>query len=299
MTHARFRAALLALSLALSGAAAAGTSLTYTSPAGEPLGEGVGTRTLSAPDEVRVTGSQPDHIMVELRQGDESFSIQFRAPLGQFLRRGSFTLAEHAAHATGRSPGLEILSHGGVCDVVWGSFKIRQLDRDEFGQVSRLDATFVHRCGSATAPALTGTLYVETGPRYFSYSHDAGFPLAPTVASRSYYGETSDTYLGGGQSAFTYSVTGQRDMWYLAFSPPYNQKFAKGTYDLFGYNSTNGAGLYMSKNGPESCVDYAGKLTVRDIRYNEGGGLEAIHATFWVTCDGAAPVFRGTIRHGL
>src|SRR5690349_9484929 len=241
ISTAAIRAPLCALLFAVAGQAAASTTLTYTSPAGEPLGQGVGTRTLRGSDE-EYAFAQYDLLMVELRQGSESFSIQLPAPAGQSLREGNFLNAEHAAHATGISPGLEILSHGGICDKVWGSFKIRQLELDGYGGINKLEATFVHRCGSATAPALTGTLTVNTGPKYFSYSKDAGYPFHTSAPARTYFGDTSTMHLAGGLSAFTYGVSGLRDNWYFAFSPPTGKKFAKGTYALRNAADATAAG---------------------------------------------------------
>jgi hypothetical protein len=100
------RRALAALALIAAGGAAHASSFAYTSTVGEPIGGGVGTRTLASPNATFVAGyASLTHVMIDVDQDGEHWNIQFQAPnydADTFvpLYRGSYANAEHAALAT-------------------------------------------------------------------------------------------------------------------------------------------------------------------------------------------------------
>jgi hypothetical protein len=279
--------ACLALFIAASAAHAA-TKVTVTSPAGETLLGGVGTRTYNTV----VADLQPGHVIINASEAGQFLFIELRAPVDQTLEDGSYLNAEMIDQVTGTAPGMRVIAPSGGCADAWGSFKIRQFD------ANRLEATFVYRCGSATAPALTGTILVDAGPRYFSYSRDAGFPLG-TVAARTYYGDNGATSLSGYQSGFQVGVSGQRDEWIFMFTPPVGKVFAKGIYPLDHSPDATRAGLYIHENHGAFCDGMTGSVNVRNIAYDGDGNVTGMYATWTLYCSGQPAAYRATFHHDL
>ena len=283
---------------ATAGAAGAATKVTVNSPSGETLLGGVGARTYNsvvaelAPDAVRIHagGSAGEFLFIELR-----------APEGQPLLEGSYASAEMIDQVTGLSPGMRVIANSGGCSDAWGSFNIRQLAPSAVdpGMAGKLEATFVYRCGSATTPALTGTVLVDAGPRSFSYSRDAGFPMG-AKPSMSYFGDTGDTDLVlAHQKAFEVLASGQRYEWLFGFEAPSGRIFAKGIYPLSHTADETHARVWAIDNHDGFCADPAGSLNIRNVAYDAEGAMTAVYATWTLTCDGQPAAFRGTFHHDL
>ncbi len=297
------RRALACLALFIAAAAAqAATKVTLTSPVGEPLLGGIGTKVYTAPTATIATQAYPDAVRILVDQGTDHFDIEMKMPAGVYgVEEGNFLLAEHARMRTGTAPGIEVRTHNGECHDVWGSFKIRQFAETGTypdNQVRKLEATFVYRCGASNAPALTGTILIDAGPRYFSYSRDAGMTMG-TASAKTYYGDNSDTSFEGQGNHMTIGVSGQRDEWLFYFKPPMGQTFAKGIYAIAdGPDETHGS-LNWYDNHQGFCPGLSGSLNVRNIAYDPAGDISAVYATWTLYCDGQPAAFRGTFRHDL
>jgi hypothetical protein len=302
------RRALAALALIAAGGAAHASSFAYTSTAGEPIGGGVGTRTLASPNATFVAGyASLTHVMIDVDQDGEHWNIQFQAPNYEAdtfvpLYRGSYANAEHAALATPRAPGLEINGPYGNCLDAYGSFNIRQIEFDDYRQVTKLEATFTHRCGSTTAPVLSGTLYFEAKPRSYSYTRVAGNPMgANGPTAKSYYGDTSDISAGGVTSLLEWRASGQRDDWHFIATPPTGQQFTKGrTYALGTVADATTAAIDIEYNGEPVCINPAGTIKINNIStFPELGEVSGLYATYTIYCNGGTEPYKGTFRYEL
>jgi len=302
------RRALATLVLLATAGAAHASSFAYTSTAGEPLGNGVGTRTLASPNATFTAAYASDtRIVIDVDQDGEHWNIQFGAPYHQVdtfvpLHRGSYANAEHAALATPLAPGLEINGPYGNCLDAYGSFKIRQVEFDEYRQVTRLEATFSHRCGSTTAPVLSGTLYFEARPRSYSYTRVAGNPMGafgPTA--KSYFGDTSDISAGGFTDLLTWQVSGQRDDWQFIATAPTGQRFTKGkTYVLGVDANATTAGIAIQYNAEPVCINPSGTIKINNIStFPDLGEVNGLYATYTIYCNGGTEPYKGTIRYEM
>jgi len=293
--------ACLALIIA-AGAAQAATKVTVTSAAGEPLGGGVGTKVYTAPTATIDWSGQGARFDVEVSQGTDYYHITLEAPAGQLLVQGTYSNAERGDTRKGLAPGITVASHNGSCTDVWGSFVIRQVAPLGFSlgePITNLEATFNFRCGASSAPALTGTILIDAGPRYFSYSRDAGFPVG-TAASKSYYGHNSLTSAVGRSDELMMFAQGQRDRWSFYLTAPLGGTFAKGIYALANAADAGHAGFDMYDERHEGfCEGMAGSINIRNIAYDEWGDVTGLYATWTVTCNGQPAAFRGTFHHDL
>ena len=292
--------ACLALFIA-AGAAHAATKVTITSPAGELLGGGVGTRTYTAPAATIDLRSMPDQLDVTIEQGGvELYRIWLKAPAGQMLLPGTYSAAEMLGDETGLAPSMRIHSQWGGCGDAWGSFVIRQQRPllDYGADIEQLEATFSFRCNDPAAPALTGTILIDAEPRYFSYSRDAGFPLG-SATSKSYYGNNSEAFMMGSSGDWYGYVSGQRDKWQFFVAPPVGKTLAKGIYPLaLSADATHAAfGVFYNDDG--FCDGLAGTLNVRNVTYDEFDQLTGVYATWTITCDGQPAAMRGTFHSDL
>jgi hypothetical protein len=79
--------------------------------------------------------------------------LVFRAPVHHRLRRGHFAHAGTPG-SSGKHAGIELSGDGRACSPdSKGSFTIRDVAFDRWGDLTRFSATFVHRCSYASAAA--------------------------------------------------------------------------------------------------------------------------------------------------
>jgi hypothetical protein len=286
--------------LMLAGSAGAATKVTITSPAGEILGGGVGTKTYTAPTATIDLRSTPDQVDVTIEQGGiELYRIWLKAPAGQTLMPGTYSAAEMLGDATGLAPSMRIHSQWGSCGDAWGSFVIRQQGPLLFGgPTEQLEATFSFRCDDPAAPALTGKIFIDAEPRYFGYSRDAGFPLG-TATAKNYFGNNSETFLMGSSGDWYGYVSGQHDKWNFFVTAPDGKTLAKGIYPLAQNADPTHAGFSVIYNDDGYCDGLAGTLNVRNVTYDEFDQLTGMNATWTITCDGQPAAMRGTFHSDL
>jgi hypothetical protein len=281
--------------LLLSGAASA-SSLTWTSAAGDTIGNGVGGTWTTPAAGVNVVGNSESFNLFFYKDG-EFFSIELAAPRGETLRRGTYSLAERTGIRTGRSPGVDVNSNHGACNETWGSFQIREIEFGEGGAPSKLDAYLSMRCNSATAPLYTATILLDTPAKYATTVSAAGDPVGRGAGTKTHRGHTSDIVLAGSPAGLSYGLSGLRDEYYLAIQPPFDKTIAKGTFPISRVHGPDTVGIYLTHSF-EACDDVSGTLKINNVTWSDDqvAGLNAVLTAY---CNGATVPFKLTIRHGL
>lgn len=213
---------------------------------------------------------------------------------GREFERGIYYYAERTDERTGLSPGVDAVWDGAQCDEVWGAFTISQIGYAADGRVNLLEASFAQSCEPRATP-LVGVVKYRSRPLFFTYDSTPGDWLG-LGQEHTFLGYTSDFELTGNASTIAFSVEGDREYWSVDINAPTSGTLAPGTYQTASWGSgTSVAGLRVRAPG-RGCSNYAGTLTIVDVRFNGAGAVTALHAYFSVTCDGGPPL-EGTIRH--
>jgi hypothetical protein len=136
------------------------TSYSFVSEAGDYAGGGT-SGTLSPPTSTfRLSGTAGlARVFVDGPGG--FWTMGFGAPTGEQLTPGTYTDVQQV-RSEGHA-GLDV-GNGSRCSDVHGSFTVDSIGADTTGELTELDLTFEQHCGSATAPALRGTLRYEAPP---------------------------------------------------------------------------------------------------------------------------------------
>ncbi len=286
--------AMMAVAPGKADASTGVTSYRYTSEPGDYIGAGSKGFYTAADSKISMQGTAA-YLTVAIDSGDDRWNVELAAPKGEMLHPGKYYNAERAAFRTGRAPGLDVYGNGRGCKRVWGSFSIRQIATDSTGKVTMLEATFVQHCGSATAPALKGTVKFNARPLYFGFTSDPGDYLGGG-ASKTYYGDTSTVSLSGDDNGLRYGVSGRRDEWDVDIQAPTGGRLQPGTYDTTRFGGTNTSGLDVSANG-RGCNTSKGTLTIREITFDSAGKVATLNASFVQHCESEAPALRGRIHY--
>lgn len=287
-------AAAVVLAMASSGAMAQSV-YSFKSANGDYIGQGQSKVYTDGDSRFTVSGS-PQSLTVAVSNADDWWYLTFAAPRGETLKPGRYYNVERASFRTGRSAGLDVSGNGRGCNDVWGSLFVRQFELDPAGGIARLEASFVQRCGSASAPVLAGTVRHQVEPLYLSLSSGAGDYVGQGVR-RTYYGDTSTFVLTGDASRFSYGASGQRDDWMARIAAPTGQRLAKGRYATARFADTQRAGLDFSGNG-RGCNASSGELDVRALETDPvSGAVTSLYATFVQYCDASTVPLKGTIRY--
>jgi hypothetical protein len=88
---------------------------------------------------------------------DEAFTVNVAAPPGEQLQEGVYTDAERAPFRSPGHPGLDIWGEGRGCNIVEGSFEVKEIDVGPAGEVTRLWLRFEQHC-EGWQPALFGEI---------------------------------------------------------------------------------------------------------------------------------------------
>lgn len=235
------------------------------------------------------------NLTIFINNSSTFWNVSLSAPSGEKLHPGIYSKAERAPFRTGRSPGIDISGDGAGCNEVWGNFTINQIATDSTGKVNLLDATFLQRCESETAPALKGSIKLNALPLTFSFVSDAGDYIG-SGESKSYTNSSSIFSLTGSDTSFTYSVSGLRDNWNASISAPIGQKLKVGTYSTARFNDETHAGLDFSGNG-RGCNSSTGQLKISAIDVDSKNKITGFTATFTQHCEGLAPAINGKINY--
>ena len=230
--------------------------------------------------------------------------LKLAAPPGEKLLPGRYLQARcPGMFGTGRTPALEVTEDNPLCaqaDTVWGEFNIRQIDYDSTGAVRAVELTFVQRLGSATAPALTGELRLDTNPLSLTVNSPPAFAWGRIAQEN--HGDTSLFTLTGTTAGIDYTASVIKDLWSIAITPPTGMHLEAGrTYTTRNFADGRGAGLLILRGAEvrQHCPDATGLLQVRAIETAPGGEVTGLHADFHYKCALKGPPLRGTIRYHL
>ncbi len=131
-------------------------TLTFEGEAGAHPVDGRGATRAAPKDEIEVRGTR-SVVKVDAYSADgDDLWLELRAANDAPVRPGVYR-----TNATRRPDGPRILvvSRGIGCVDDHATVLVSRLRRDANGLVTALDLRFEHRCGSASAPALRGTLH--------------------------------------------------------------------------------------------------------------------------------------------
>lgn len=266
-----------------------------TSAAGDYIGGGANWAYVAPAASFSVNQRSAEYLSVSVDSGTDFWTVDLRAPAGETLHPGRYRDAERASFTTGRSPGLDVSGVGRGCNQVWGSFDVDQIATDASGAVTMLEASFVQRCESATAPALKGNLYLDARPLSYRFTSDAGDYIGGGRTA-TYPGATSIVTVHGSTAGLSAQVSGQRDDWNVSIGAPAGQTLKKGTFAANRFGTDGLGGLDVSGDG-RGCNETTGTVTIRDIRFDAEGSVSAVDASFVQHCEGQAPALRGTLRY--
>lgn len=283
-------------SVGVAFACNAASIFSYSSNAGDYIGQGKSGVLTDANATFRMSGTKNRVSLVVTGNSNEYWYIDISAPLYGVLAPGVYQGAERASFKTGRSPGLDVSSTGRGCNEVWGKVTVRQISFDAAGNVDKLEATFLQRCGSSKAPALAGVLSYNAPPLSLKLTSGADDYVGGGVG-KMYYNDTSIFILSGNSSRFYYSASGLRDDWSASIAAPAGKKLAVGRYSTRRFADSTNAGLDFYGNG-RGCNSNRGTLNVRAIEQDVEGNVAKLYADFEQYCDGSSTPLRGTIHFG-
>lgn len=278
-----------------TGTPAAVTKYSYTSQAGDYIGQGGSAAYTPSTATISTSGDAAD-LRVRVSTGTEWWDVELAAPVGEKLHPGVYRDAERAPFRTGRSPGLDVSGDGRGCNKVYGQFSVNQIETDASGAVTVLDATYTQHCESATAPALKGVVKYQAYPLSYSYTSDPGDYIGKG-GSETHQGATSTFSLSTYGDGVQYDVSGKRQNWDALLTPPDGEQFVAGrTYQAERSHGPSVAGLDVSGNGG-GCNAVTGTLTITKLARGDDGTIKAFAATFVQHCEGAQPALHGTIHY--
>ncbi|MEU4200378.1 hypothetical protein AB0B79_07100 [Streptomyces sp. NPDC039022] len=270
------------------------TSYTYTSVAGDYIGQGRAGTYREPTAKITLTGNAGE-VRVRVEGAEDLWDIDIAAPKGEQLRPGVYRDAERAAFRTGRSPGLDVGGNGRGCNEVYGQFTVDQIATDASGAVTLLDASYTQKCESAAAQPLKGTVKYRALPLSYTYKSDVGDwvgqgkSVTHTGATSTF--RLSDSY-GGGVS---FGVEGKREYWTAEFRPPTGERLTAGrTYQVTG--AEGAATLEVHGNG-RACADARGEFTVDRLYFTEEGKVTGLSARYRQVCGGGAAGMSGTVHY--
>jgi hypothetical protein len=280
---------------AATGAPAAVTKYSFTSQAGDYIGQG-GSAAYTPSTATVSVGGDAGYVRFRVSTADEWWDVDLAAPSGEQLRPGIYRNAERAAFRTGRSPGLDVSGDGRGCNEVYGQFSVNQIETDASGAITVLDATYTQHCENADAPALKGVLKYRAYPLSYAYTSDPGDYIGQG-ASQTHQGATSTFSLRPYGQGVQYDVSGKREYWTAMLTPPDGEQFAAGhTYQARRSQSAGVAGLDVFGDG-RGCNTVTGELTVTKLARGDDGAIKAFAATFVQHCEGGGPALHGTIHY--
>lgn len=232
------------------------------------------------------------------------YYLHFEAPEGQKLAPGAYPGAGcRKPQRHGRAPGLEVTNNNPACgpdeDTQFGSFTIRQVGYGAGGEVESLEAVFIQRLGSPTAPALGGLVRIDARPLAFHLQ--SGARSAWGRREQHHHGNSSLFSMEGSTaSGMAYEVSGLKHKWQVLITPPAGRLLATGRYATKAVADVRHAGLQVQLGDHETveCANPSGSIDIQKLVADERGAVKRLRAQFQYRCAGRQPPLRGTIRHG-
>jgi hypothetical protein len=149
------RSLIAALLLIQAGAALAVTGLKFISTRGDFIGQG--QRVTLTPPDATVSGfGSAGGVSVSVSTSTEWWNLDFSAPAGMSLRRGSYADAARYPFQSPLRPGLSVSGNGRGCNMLKGWFRVFEYELDATGAVSRLAIDFVQNCEISGPPLYGG-----------------------------------------------------------------------------------------------------------------------------------------------
>lgn len=288
-------AALTQPAAAAGATPAAVTKYSHTSEAGDYIGQGT-TASYTSRTATISAGGDAGYVRFRVMTDDTWWDVELAAPQGEKLHPGVYRNAERAAFRTGRSPGLDVSGDGRGCNEVFGQFSVNQIETDDSGAVTVLDATYTQHCESATAPALKGVVKYHAYPLSYAYSSDSGDYIGQGAA-KNFTGATSTFALRDYGDGVQYDVSGNREYWTAQLTPPTGEQLEAGrTYRAERFSGDGVAGLDVFGSG-RGCNEVSGEFTVTKLSRDADGQVDALAATFVQHCEGGDPALHGTIHY--
>ena len=274
------------------------TSFSYSSAPGDSIGQGQsGTFDQST---IQIGGNTASIGLRITTPGAPTTWVSVTPGAGDTLHPGRYADAESASYPTGRAPGVNVSLGGRECSDVYGSFTVNQLAFNPNGTLAMADVSLVQRCGSATAPALRGTIHYHRLPLSYHLASDAGDPIGDG-ATKTYLGATSVFDLSGDATGLRLQVSGRRDTWTAGILPPTGQQLAAGRYQTSKTGDSVLAGLDVTGQDPgaaeRGCDSSTGTLTIKTVTFAADGAVSNLNASFVQHCNGGTAALRGTIRY--
>ncbi len=279
----------------LSAFAASETSFRYTSQVGNLIDGGKSGFFTKNNATFSITGNSGYLSLHILAAKGEGWSIDISAPTGEKLHPGKYLRAERPYLKTGRSPGFEVSSNGGICNEVWGNFDINQIATDKAGNITVLDANFSQSCDSPNSPKFSGVVKYNAKPLGFSIKSDPGDYIGGG-ATKQYTNATSIFSLIGNKTSVTFTASGNRDNWFAIIGAPISKGLKVGTYKTTKVADDTRAALDFSEN-IRICVQSTGTLVIKAISYKANGNIASLNASFEQHCEGRTAALRGNIRY--
>ncbi|HUA10763.1 MAG TPA: choice-of-anchor D domain-containing protein [Solirubrobacteraceae bacterium] len=154
---------LAAVSLASPASAAAKPPARVVTLVSEPpscIGQGVNRLFTSG---ISVHGNA-EEVEVEVKSGEQRFSIDFAAPSGEKLADGTYNNAERFRFEHNASPGLSVSGDGDACNEDFGRFVIKDIHFNPRGKVNRFWANYEQHCERTGGPAVFGEISANERP---------------------------------------------------------------------------------------------------------------------------------------
>lgn len=285
---------ILVLALFPPGAAAQ-TVFAYSSAPGDYIGQGQ-TRSFTPANADFCAGTteyDPQQVSFSVNSPTESWNISLAVPRGQVIAPGRHLDAERTSFRTGRSAGIDVSGDGRGCNQTWGSVNIRQALWASDGRLIGLEADFIQRCESSTAPPLAGVIRWKAP----QLSLKLGGALLGQEVPDTFHGDTSIFDLFGDTTELVYYGSGQRQQWWMWFRPPHGKRLQVGQYVTNSEPTATRAG--MGINGLSRCWTTTGKLDIKRMTVLANGTVSALYATFEQRCAGVPGSLTGTIHYRL
>jgi hypothetical protein len=161
-TRLLFVAVLLACGSDLTGPKPETTFLSFTSDAGDYIGDGH-SRRYGVNDGDWFVEYGGDRLSIDFSEGfpGDDWHLQIAAPIGRKLRTGGYLVTTRFPQET-RSA-LQFYGNGRGCNTVTGEFYIKYLEIGPANTVERLHLTFEQHCEGGE-PALRGEIALVTNP---------------------------------------------------------------------------------------------------------------------------------------
>jgi hypothetical protein len=231
--------------------------------------------------------------------GSTQWFVTLVAPPGERLRPGFYPDVGCPVTTFGRAAGLQVTYDNPKCeadDTIWGWVSIRQIEFDDAGNVTRLEAAYSQRVGSPTAPAWSGLLRYDAAPMSFTVSAARNSPWGRVRQEN--HGDTGLFRLTGDASQLYYEASVLKDHWSVVIAPRTGQALQAGSHATRAEPDAQHAALNIVRglDSPLYCPGSRGTVDIQDVAWGDAGEVTALRARFEYRCTPRSAPLRGEIR---